>query len=119
MAGLWDGFWSILAQGAQDGAAPGGQPQTDMNEMLTKFLIPMVAMFALFYFLMIRPQKREQADRQKLLNALKKNDRVVTIGGISRKRAHSVPSNMPSETPLMLTRRMPGTTSSVCQVGHS
>ena len=36
----------------------------------------------LFYFLLIRPQRREQAKRQELLSAIKKNDRVVTIGGI-------------------------------------
>ena len=36
----------------------------------------------LFYFLLIRPQGRERASRQNLLDSLKKNDRVVTIGGI-------------------------------------
>lgn len=36
----------------------------------------------LFYFLMIRPQQKERAQRQSMLDALKKNDRVVTIGGI-------------------------------------
>jgi len=35
-----------------------------------------------FYFLMIRPQKREQQTRAEMLTALKKNDRVVTVGGI-------------------------------------
>jgi len=43
------------------------------------FLLPI---FALFYFLMIRPQRREQARRQQMLGGVKKNDRVVTIGGI-------------------------------------
>ena len=36
----------------------------------------------LFYFLLIRPQGREKANRQNLLDSLKKNDRVVTVGGI-------------------------------------
>ncbi|MCC6125180.1 MAG: preprotein translocase subunit YajC [Pirellulales bacterium] len=36
----------------------------------------------LFYFMVLRPQKKEQKKRLELLNNLKKNDRVVTIGGI-------------------------------------
>ena len=36
----------------------------------------------LFYMMIIRPQKREKKRRESLLQALKKNDRVVTIGGI-------------------------------------
>ena len=36
----------------------------------------------LFYLMLIRPQRREQSARQSMLEGLKKNDRVVTIGGI-------------------------------------
>ena len=36
----------------------------------------------LFYLMLIRPQRREQSARQTMLEGLKKNDRVVTIGGI-------------------------------------
>lgn len=43
---------------------------------------PFVAIAIIFYFLLIRPQRREQASRESMLAALKKNDRVVTIGGI-------------------------------------
>jgi len=45
-------------------------------------LIPMVAIMFLFYFLLIVPQRKEQRKRQEMLAALKKNDRVITIGGI-------------------------------------
>jgi preprotein translocase subunit YajC len=46
-------------------------------------MLPALAMIAvLFYFLMIRPERRKQAAHRNLLEALKKNDRVVTIGGI-------------------------------------
>ncbi len=38
--------------------------------------------FVLFYFLILRPEKRKQAEHKSLLEAIKKNDRVVTIGGI-------------------------------------
>jgi len=36
----------------------------------------------LFYFLILRPEKRKQAYHKSLLDAIKKNDRVVTIGGV-------------------------------------
>jgi preprotein translocase subunit YajC len=43
---------------------------------------PFILMAAIFYFMLWRPQKKEQNRRQKMLNALKKGDKVVTIGGI-------------------------------------
>jgi len=46
-------------------------------------LLPaMIAIGFLFYFLLIRPQRREQAKRQAMVAAVKKNDRVITMGGI-------------------------------------
>ncbi len=45
-------------------------------------LIPMVLIFGIFYFLIIRPEKKKQKDHQELLKNLKKNDKVVTAGGI-------------------------------------
>lgn len=43
---------------------------------------PIVLMGVIFYFLLYRPQKKEQHRRQELLNNLKKGERVVTIGGL-------------------------------------
>lgn len=63
---------------AQDAAPKGGGNLSDVLPSL----LPFVAIFVLFYFLLIRPQKREQSRRQAMLSAVKKNDRVVTIGGI-------------------------------------
>lgn len=45
-------------------------------------LAPLAFVFALFYFLMIRPQQNERKKRDALLQELKKNDKVVTIGGL-------------------------------------
>ena len=42
----------------------------------------LIILFAVFYFIIIRPQQREQARRKAMLAAVKKNDRVLTIGGI-------------------------------------
>ena len=44
--------------------------------------LPLVAIVAIFYFLILRPQNKKQKDAQKMLSALKKGDRVITIGGI-------------------------------------
>ena len=38
--------------------------------------------FIIFYFLLIRPQRQKEKDHQKRISELKKNDEVVTIGGI-------------------------------------
>jgi preprotein translocase subunit YajC len=46
------------------------------------FLLPMAAIGLLFYFLMIRPMRKQEQDRQSLISSLKKNDKVVTSGGI-------------------------------------
>ena len=44
--------------------------------------LPFILILAIMYFLMIRPQAKRQKEKQKMLEALKKGDRVVTIGGI-------------------------------------
>ncbi len=43
---------------------------------------PLVLIFAVFYFLLIRPQQQRQKDLKRALSALKRGDRVVTAGGI-------------------------------------
>ena len=45
-------------------------------------LLPFAAIFAIFYFLIIRPQNKKQKEAQRMLADLKKGDRVVTIGGV-------------------------------------
>jgi len=46
------------------------------------FLIPMVLIFVVFYFLLIRPQQKKVKEHREMLGRLKKNDEVVTSGGI-------------------------------------
>ena len=48
----------------------------------TNMLMMAAAAFAFFYFIILRPQKRDREKRQNVLDSMKKNDRVVTIGGI-------------------------------------
>jgi len=45
-------------------------------------LLMFPAIIAIFYFLIIRPQNKKQKETKKMLEALKKGDRIVTIGGI-------------------------------------
>ena len=45
-------------------------------------LVMFAAMFAIFYFLMIRPQQRQKAERERMLRAIKRGDRVVTTSGM-------------------------------------
>lgn len=67
---------SLLAA-PEPNAAPAAPPGSEFVMYL-----PLVAIAVIFYFLLIRPQKREQAAREAMIKALKKNDKVVTIGGI-------------------------------------
>ena len=48
-------------------------------------MIPLVFMFAIFYFLLIRPQQKKAKEHRALLEALKKGDLVVTAGGMHGK----------------------------------
>lgn len=43
---------------------------------------PIVAMFLVLYFLLIRPQQKRQKARNSMLSTLKKGDKVVTVGGL-------------------------------------
>lgn len=45
-------------------------------------LAPLVIIFLIFYFLLILPQQKKQKEHRKMLDALKKGDRIVTVGGI-------------------------------------
>ena len=80
---------------AQDGAAPvapigpesapavggGSAPAAAQGNPLF-FIVMMVGVFAFMYFVMIRPQRKEEARKKEMLSALKRGDKVVTIGGV-------------------------------------
>ena len=64
-----------FAQGASDQA-----PQAGSSPLIN--LLPIAIIFIIFYFLLIRPQKKNQQEHAKMLDGLGKNDEVVTAGGI-------------------------------------
>ena len=49
---------------------------------LTGTLLPFLLIIIIFYFFLIRPQNKKQKETEKMLAALKKGDKVITIGGI-------------------------------------
>ncbi|MDR1286888.1 MAG: preprotein translocase subunit YajC [Treponema sp.] len=69
-------FFPFLLMAAPQTAEGGGPTQ-----FITS-LLPFAAIIAIFYFLIIRPQSRKQKETKRMLDALKKGDRIVTIGGI-------------------------------------
>lgn len=49
---------------------------------LVSSLLPLVVLFAIFYFLVIRPQQKQVKKHKEMLDTLKKGDKVVTNGGL-------------------------------------
>ncbi len=56
-------------------------PQSSAVSPLFQFF-PLVLIFVIFYFLLIRPQKQKEKEHQKMLAGIDKNDQVVTLSGI-------------------------------------
>lgn len=54
---------------------------TGAGSLIGSFL-PLIIVFVVFYFVLIRPQQQQQKKRRAMLDALKKGDRVITVGGI-------------------------------------
>ena len=55
---------------------------------LLPFLIQVVAIFAIFYFLLIRPQQKQRRDHEAALQNIKRGDEIVTTGGIVGEIVH-------------------------------
>src|SRR5437588_7657753 len=60
------------------------------------FFVPLIFIFTIMYFVMIRPQKKRQQQQQQLITSLKTGDRVVTNAGI-----HGLISNVKENTVLV------------------
>jgi preprotein translocase subunit YajC len=76
------------AQTGSPGPMPGGG--------IGSFFVPLIFIFIIMYFVMIRPQKKRQEQQQKLIGSLKTGDRVVTNAGI-----HGLISNVKETTVLV------------------
>ncbi len=52
-----------------------------MSNQLAQFL-PIILLFAIFYFLIIRPQQKAQKEHKAMIESLKKGDKIITNGGL-------------------------------------
>ena len=59
----------------------------NLNDPFISTLFPLVMLFAIFYFLLIRPQQQRVKDHQKLVESVRRGDTVVTAGGVIGKVA--------------------------------
>ena len=64
----------FILMGAPAAGASGGNPIMQ--------ILPLVLIVVVFYFFMIRPQVKKSKDQKKYIEALKKGDKILTIGGI-------------------------------------
>src|SRR4030095_5473118 len=62
--------------------ASAGPPANGGAGGMLQLVLPFAMMFAILYFIVLRPQQKQKADRERMLNALKKGDRVVTTSGM-------------------------------------
>lgn len=91
--------------------APGAPAAEQINPL--QMMIPMLIIMALFYFMMLRPQKKREQGLRQMVQNLKENDRVVTIGGI-----YGVVTNVQREAERV-TIRVDETTGTKLKVGMS
>lgn len=66
---------NLLAMASPNGGGEGGA-----SSMLS--FLPLVLIFVVFWFMIIRPQKKQQDQRKAMINALKRGDQIVTSGGL-------------------------------------
>jgi preprotein translocase subunit YajC len=71
-------IWLLIAQATQ----PGGEAAPQGGNVFMRMIIPIILMVGVFYWIMIRGQRKERHKHASMLNAMKRNDRVQTIGGI-------------------------------------
>ena len=98
---------AIMAQTAQSGGIGG-------------MLIPMVLIFGLFYFMMIRPQQRKEKERQRMIAELRAGQRVLFAGGligtVTEVRPNTFVVEIAPKVPIEIAR---GAVSSVLKEGEA
>ena len=78
-----------------DGTVGAAGCASSTSQLVSTF-VPFVLIIAIFYFFLIRPQNKKQKETEKMINALKKGDKIVTIGGI-----HGVVSSTKEKTVIV------------------
>ena len=80
--GITAAFAEEAAAAATDAAAAEGEMVANPVVALLTTMLPMVLIFVVFWFMLIRPQRKKDKQVKEMLNNLKAGDRVCTIGGI-------------------------------------
>ena len=77
-----------------DAAAHAAMPQGGFfDQLLTNPVVPLVLVVAVFYFVILRPQTQRASEHQRMIKGLKRNDEVVTTGGLIG-RIHELSDNL-------------------------
>ena len=63
-----------------------------MNEAFVSFL-PLILIFLIFYFLLIRPQQKKMKEHKEMINKIKRGDDIVTAGGVFAKVSRVIDEN--------------------------
>ena len=73
---------AVAEEAAAGGAAAGEAAPVNSVAALLTTMLPMVLIFVVFWFMLIRPQRKKDKQVKEMLNNLKAGDRICTIGGI-------------------------------------
>ena len=82
------------------------QSSSPMGDPLTGIIIPMMLMILIFYFLVIRPQNKRQAEHREMLERVRRGDTVVTAGGFIGKVTRVVENSDEIEVELSDTMKV-------------
>ena len=84
LLGISTAYAEVVGSGAADVVTEGAEEMSTAASIvgLVGSLLPMILIFVVFYFMLIRPQRKKDKQVKEMLNNLKKGDRICTIGGI-------------------------------------
>ena len=84
---MFDNLFGIAAAAAEGTAAAGAAAEGEATQVssiaaLATTFLPLILIFVVFWFMLIRPQRKKDKQVKEMLNNLKAGDRICTIGGI-------------------------------------
>lgn len=107
----------VLVQMMPSGQAEGGQGGNSM------FFFMIIATFAILYFMILRPQQKEQKRHKEMITNLKAGDEIVTVGGIHGRVVnvleHTVEVKISEGTKIVIDRSRIGRVNSPQPIGES
>ena len=89
--------WAVIL--AQDTTADADQTKQFLVQMMENPLVPMVGIIAIFYLVFIVPERRRRSEEAMRIAAIKKNDRVITSGGL-----HGTVVSAPADNDVVTVR---------------